>query len=85
MKRKQQQKKKRERTPYHQTHSGLGQKQKRQLRGSLNRYGFAYARRYKFNQVAKAAPGVIKAATNDINNIAEKRTNQIISEGEKQS
>ena len=58
---------------------------KRNLGGSLNRYGFAYARRYKFNQVAKAAPGVIKAAPNDINNIAEKRTNQIINEGEKQS
>ena len=45
MKHKQQQKKKRERTPYHQTPSGLGKKQKRQLGGSLNRYGFTYARR----------------------------------------
>ena len=43
-------------------------------------YGFAYARRYNVNQATKSAPGVIKAATNDINNIAEKRTNQIISE-----
>ena len=60
-------------------------KRKRQLGGSLNRYGFAYARRYKVNQVAKAAPGVIKAARNDINNIAEKRTNQFISERRKQS
>ena len=32
-----------------------------------------------------SAPGVIKAATNDINNIAEKRTNQYISEGGKES
>ena len=43
-------------------------------------YGCAYARRYKVNQATKGGPGVIKAATNDINNIAEKRTNQIISE-----
>ena len=55
-------------------------KKKFQIRGSFNRYDFAYARRYKVSQVAKGAPGVIKAATNDINNIAEKRTNQIISE-----
>ena len=43
-------------------------------------YGCAYARRYKVNQATKGTPGVIKAATNDIKNIAEKRTNQIISE-----
>ena len=43
-------------------------------------YGCAYARRYKVNKATKGAPGVIKVATNDINNIAEKRTNQIISE-----
>ena len=60
-------------------------KRKRELRSSLNRYGFAYARRHKVNQAAKAAPGVIKAARNDINNIAEKRTNQFISEGGKES
>ena len=84
MKRKpQQQKKNWNLTAYHWTHSGSSQKQKRQLRSSLNRYGFAYARRYKVNQAAKVVPGVIKAATNDINNIAEKRTNQIISEGGK--
>ena len=58
-------------------------KKKIQLRGSLNRYGFAYARRYKVNQAAKVVPGVIKAARNDINNIAEKRTNQIINQGGK--
>ena len=45
---------------------------KSQFRGSLNRYGFAYARRHKVNQAAKVAPGVIKAATNDINNVSEK-------------
>ena len=76
--------KKTKRTPYHRKHSGSSQKEKRQLRGSLNRYGFAYAHRDKVNQAAKAAPGVIKAATNDINNIAEKRTNQIISKGSKE-
>ena len=85
MKRKQQQQKKTKRPPYHRKDSGSSQKQKRQLRGSLNRYGFAQARRDKVNQAAKAAPGVIKAATNDINNIAEKRTNQIISEVRKES
>ena len=30
------------------------------------------------NQAAKVTPGVIKAATNDINNIATDRMNQII-------
>ena len=78
-------KEKRKRTLYHRTYFGSSQKQRRQLCGSLNRYGFAYARRYKVNEATKAAPGVIKAATNDIKNIAEKRTNQIISEGGKQS
>ena len=72
-------KKKKKRTPYHRKHSGSSQKQNRQLRGSLNRYGFAYARRDKVNEVAKVTSDVIKAARSDINNIAEKRTNQIIS------
>ena len=88
MKRKQQQKQKkkeRKRTAYHWTHSGSSKIQKRQFRGSLNRYGFAYARRHKVNQAAKVAPGVIKAATNDINNVSEKSANQIRSEGLKQS
>ena len=51
----------------------------RQLFGSLNRYAFAYARRDKVIEVAKGTPDVIKAARSDINNIAEKRTNQFIS------
>ena len=34
-------KKKKKRPPYHRKDSGSSQKQKRQLRGSLNRYGFA--------------------------------------------
>ena len=73
MKRKQQQKEKeRKRTPYHRLNFGLNQKKKIQCRGSLNRYGFAYERRYKVNQAAKVAADIIKAATNDINNFAKK-------------
>ena len=85
MKRKpQQQKKNWNLTAYHWTHSGSSQKQKRQLGRFLNRYYFAYARRDKINEAVKVVPGVIKAATNDINNIAEKITNQKISEGGKE-
>ena len=51
---------------------------KRQLAGLRNRYYFAYAGRDVVNQVAKVAPGVIKAAANHINNIAKERINQII-------
>ena len=36
------------------------------------------------NQAAKVAPGVIKTATNNINNIATDRINQIISQGGKE-
>ena len=36
------------------------------------------------NQPAKIAPCVNKAATNDINNIANQRINQIISQGGKE-
>ena len=36
------------------------------------------------NQAAKVAPRVIKAATNDINNIANGRINQIILQGGKE-
>ena len=36
------------------------------------------------NQVAKVAPGVVKAATNDINNVGQDRINQIISQGGKE-
>ena len=60
------------------------QKQKRQLGGFLNRYNFAYAGRDTVNKVVKVAPGVIKAATNDINEIAQGRINQIISQGDKE-
>ena len=50
----------------------------------MNRYDFAYAGRDTVNQVAKVAPGVIRAAANDINNIAQERINQIISQGGKE-
>ena len=56
----------------------------RQLGGFLNRYDFAYAGnagRDTVNQAAKVAPGVIKAAADDINKVAEQRINQIISKG----
>ena len=61
-----------------------GRKRKRETVGFLNRYDFAYAGRDTVNQVSKVAPGVIKAATNGINNIAQERINQIISQGGKE-
>ena len=56
-------------------------KKKRQLGGFLSSYDFSYAGRDVVNQVNKVAPGIIKAATNDINNIAEQR---LISQGGKE-
>ena len=50
----------------------------------MNRYDSAYVGRNTVNQVAKVAPGVIKAATNAINNITQERINQIISQGGKE-
>ena len=65
-------------------HRCTNRKQKRQLGGFLNHHDFGYAGRDVINLAKKVAPGVIKAATNDINNIAEQRINQIISQvGEK--
>ena len=61
-----------------QTKKHTNRKRKRQLGGFLNRYGFVYSGRDTVNQVAKVAPGVITAATNDINEIAKDRINQII-------
>ena len=55
-------------------------KRKRQTGCYLNRYYFAYAARDVVNQAAKVAPGVIKRVTNDINNIAKQRIDQIISQ-----
>ena len=44
-----------------------------QCEGFLNRYDFPYAGRNTINQAAKVAPGVIKAAADDINKVAEQR------------
>lgn len=52
--------------------------------GDSQEGGFTYAGRETVNQAAKVAPGVIKAATNNINKIAKQRINQTISQGEKE-
>ena len=44
----------------------------------LNRYDFAYVGRDTVNQLGKNAPGIIKNASSEINNIAQQRINQII-------
>ena len=75
MKKTQQSKRKRKRT---------NQRQKRQHCGFSSRCNFAYAGRDVVNQAAKVVPGVIKAATNDINNIVTDRINQIILQGGKE-
>ena len=72
------------RTKYRRKHKTRTRKNKRQYRGFLNRYDFAYAGRDMVNQAAKVAPEIIKAATNDVNKIAEQRINQIISQGGKE-
>ena len=56
-------------------------KTRRQTGRFLNHYDFAYAGRDTINQAAKVAPRIIKGATNKINNIAQQRINQIISQG----
>ena len=60
------------------------QKRKRQLGGFFNHYDFACTGTDVVNQAAKVATGVIKAAANDINNIAMDRINEIISQGGKE-
>ena len=57
---------------------------KRQTGGFLNHYDFAYAGSDVFNQAAKVAPGIIKDTTKEIDNIAQRRINQIISQGVKE-
>ena len=57
----------------------VSRKQKRQTGGFLSRYDFAYVVRDTVNQAAKVAPGIIKGATNNINNIAKQRIDQITS------
>ena len=65
----------------YQTPRNTGQKKRKQRRGFLNRYDFAYAGRDTGNQVAKVAPGVVKSATKDIDEIAKNTINQIVSIG----
>ena len=55
-----------------------------QYGGFLNRYDFTYAGRDTVNQVGKITHGLIKNASSEINNIAQKRINQIITEGGKE-
>ena len=59
-------------------------KRKKQAGGFLNHYDFAYTGRDTVNQAAKIVPGVIKNASNEINNIAKQRSDQIISQGLKE-
>ena len=46
----------------------------------MNWYEVTYATRDIANQAVEVAPGLIKGATNDINNIAKGRIDQIISQ-----
>ena len=62
----------------------VSRERKRQTGGFLSRYDFTYAGRDTVNQAAKVAPGIIKGATNDNNNIAKQRIDQIISKGGKE-
>ena len=55
------------------------------MAGFLNCYDFAYAHRDTVNQAAKVTPGVIKSASNEINNVAKKRINQILTQGGKEA
>ena len=63
---------------------GCISKTKKADRVFLNCYDFAHAGRNTVNQAAKVAPCIIKGATNDINNIAKQRIDQIISQGGKE-
>ena len=60
------------------------QRRKKQTGGFLNIYDFAYIDRDVVNQAGKVAPGVIKGATNEINNVEKQRIDQIILQGGKQ-
>ena len=58
----------------------LDLKEKENLGGFLSRYDLAYLGRDTVNQAAKVSPRIIKAATNNINNITKQRLNQLISQ-----
>ena len=54
---------------------------KRTQRGCFpNRFDFGYSGRDIVNQVGKIAPSVIKNPTKETNDVAQRRTNQIISQ-----
>ena len=59
-------------------------KQRRQRSSFLNRYDFANAGRDVVNQVGKIARGLIKNASSEINDNAQQRINQVISQGGKE-
>ena len=64
---------------YYRKRGANGKKWRRKQKGGLlNRYDFAYAGMDVVNQAAKLAPGVIKQATNDIDQMVK---NQAISSG----
>lgn len=48
------------------------QKGRTQSGGFLNRYDFAYVGRDVVNQLGKVTPGVIKSASSEINNVAQR-------------
>ena len=58
----------------------LDLKEKHNLGGFLSRYDLAYLGRDTVNHAAKVSPRIIKAATNNINNITKQRLNQLISQ-----
>ena len=58
----------------------LDLKEKDNLGGFPSRYDLAYLGRDTVNQAAKVSPRIIKAATNNINNITKQRLNQLISQ-----
>ena len=70
--------KSKERKRYYRKRGATGRKRKRHRGGWLNRYDFAYAGRDAVNQAAKVAPGVIKQATHDIDQMVKNRLNQAI-------
>ena len=69
-------------TMSNQKRKSTSRRRKRKCRGFLYRYDFACV---TINQTPKIALGVIRAATNDINNIAKERINQIIPHGAKEA
>ena len=56
-------------------------KRRTQSGSFLTRHYFAYAGRDTVNQRGKFAPGIIKNASSEINNVAQQIINKIISQG----